>query len=180
MMTHQVHKQASPSIKTVSYELYKFMLEARFILSTISTSWVHLILTTFHFIATSILLPNNMSDYKPTEHGGLRQDGQPDQRVGTGRKASTSTSIPRLLTMKQSLRKERSTLTRLESREVTHLEDQTRPHLLAPVTAGARLRVVSHVQHVREMIVNHAQSLLMARLILWRLERRVVTPKVLY
>ncbi|KAI0156066.1 hypothetical protein BJ166DRAFT_350184 [Pestalotiopsis sp. NC0098] len=25
-----------------------------------------------------------MSDYKPTEHGGLRQDGQPDQRVNTG------------------------------------------------------------------------------------------------
>ncbi|KAF2621132.1 hypothetical protein BU25DRAFT_416343 [Macroventuria anomochaeta] len=25
-----------------------------------------------------------MSDYKPTEHGGLRQDGQPDKRVGTG------------------------------------------------------------------------------------------------
>ncbi|KAL2208467.1 hypothetical protein CC79DRAFT_1395460 [Sarocladium strictum] len=25
-----------------------------------------------------------MSDYKPTEHDGLRQDGQPDQRVGTG------------------------------------------------------------------------------------------------
>lgn len=22
-----------------------------------------------------------MSDYKPTEHGGLRKDGQPDQRV---------------------------------------------------------------------------------------------------
>jgi hypothetical protein len=26
-----------------------------------------------------------MSDYKPTEHDGLRKDGQPDQRVGTGR-----------------------------------------------------------------------------------------------
>ncbi|KAK3676295.1 hypothetical protein LTR78_004046 [Recurvomyces mirabilis] len=25
-----------------------------------------------------------MSDYKPTEHDGLRKDGQPDQRVGTG------------------------------------------------------------------------------------------------
>ncbi|KAK9781670.1 hypothetical protein AB5N19_06102 [Seiridium cardinale] len=25
-----------------------------------------------------------MSDYKPTEHDGLRQDGKPDQRVGTG------------------------------------------------------------------------------------------------
>ncbi|KAH7121990.1 hypothetical protein B0J13DRAFT_566771 [Dactylonectria estremocensis] len=26
-----------------------------------------------------------MSDtYKPTEHGGLREDGQPDKRVGTG------------------------------------------------------------------------------------------------
>jgi len=25
-----------------------------------------------------------MSDYKPTEHDGLRQDGQPDKRVGTG------------------------------------------------------------------------------------------------
>lgn len=25
-----------------------------------------------------------MSDYKPTEHGGLRQDSQPDKRVGTG------------------------------------------------------------------------------------------------
>ncbi|KAF7550016.1 hypothetical protein G7Z17_g5992 [Cylindrodendrum hubeiense] len=26
-----------------------------------------------------------MSDtYKPTEHGGLREDGKPDQRVGTG------------------------------------------------------------------------------------------------
>ncbi|GAM91193.1 hypothetical protein ANO11243_092400 [Dothideomycetidae sp. 11243] len=25
-----------------------------------------------------------MSDYKPTEHDGLRQDGQPDGRVGTG------------------------------------------------------------------------------------------------
>ncbi|KAH7024385.1 uncharacterized protein B0I36DRAFT_352626 [Microdochium trichocladiopsis] len=27
-----------------------------------------------------------MSDdrYKPTEHGGLREDGQPDRRVGTG------------------------------------------------------------------------------------------------
>ena len=24
-----------------------------------------------------------MSDYKPTEHDGLRKDGQPDQRVGT-------------------------------------------------------------------------------------------------
>ena len=28
----------------------------------------------------------SMSDYKPTEHDGLRKDGQPDQRVGTGRK----------------------------------------------------------------------------------------------
>ena len=27
-----------------------------------------------------------MSDYKPTEHDGLRQDGQPDKRVGTGGK----------------------------------------------------------------------------------------------
>ncbi|KAI9149049.1 hypothetical protein HJFPF1_11095 [Paramyrothecium foliicola] len=26
----------------------------------------------------------NMSDYKPTEHDGLRKDGQPDGRVGTG------------------------------------------------------------------------------------------------
>merc|ERR1711881_84993 len=26
----------------------------------------------------------SMSDYKPTEHDGLRKDGQPDQRVGTG------------------------------------------------------------------------------------------------
>ncbi|PCD41037.1 hypothetical protein FGRA07_02308 [Fusarium graminearum] len=25
-----------------------------------------------------------MSDYKPTEHEGLRKDGQPDGRVGTG------------------------------------------------------------------------------------------------
>ncbi|KAF4962498.1 hypothetical protein FSARC_9421 [Fusarium sarcochroum] len=25
-----------------------------------------------------------MSDYKPTEHDGLRKDGQPDGRVGTG------------------------------------------------------------------------------------------------
>ncbi|KAJ4348971.1 hypothetical protein N0V95_005019 [Ascochyta clinopodiicola] len=25
-----------------------------------------------------------MSDYKPTEHGGLKQDGTPDKRVGTG------------------------------------------------------------------------------------------------
>ncbi|KJX99974.1 hypothetical protein TI39_contig345g00035 [Zymoseptoria brevis] len=25
-----------------------------------------------------------MSDYKPTEHDGLRKDGQPDKRVGTG------------------------------------------------------------------------------------------------
>ncbi|KPI40189.1 uncharacterized protein AB675_11461 [Cyphellophora attinorum] len=25
-----------------------------------------------------------MSDYKPTENDGLRKDGQPDQRVGTG------------------------------------------------------------------------------------------------
>ncbi|TKA62869.1 hypothetical protein B0A55_13260 [Friedmanniomyces simplex] len=25
-----------------------------------------------------------MSDYKPTEHDGLRKDGQPDQRVNTG------------------------------------------------------------------------------------------------
>ncbi|KAM0720839.1 hypothetical protein Q7P37_003124 [Cladosporium fusiforme] len=25
-----------------------------------------------------------MSDYKPTEHDGLRQDGKPDQRVNTG------------------------------------------------------------------------------------------------
>ncbi|PSR84024.1 hypothetical protein BD289DRAFT_390406 [Coniella lustricola] len=25
-----------------------------------------------------------MADYKPTEHDGLRQDGQPDKRVGTG------------------------------------------------------------------------------------------------
>ncbi|EXJ92633.1 hypothetical protein A1O3_01185 [Capronia epimyces CBS 606.96] len=25
-----------------------------------------------------------MSNYQPTEHDGLRQDGQPDQRVGTG------------------------------------------------------------------------------------------------
>jgi len=25
-----------------------------------------------------------MSDYKPTENDGLRQDGQPDKRVGTG------------------------------------------------------------------------------------------------
>jgi hypothetical protein len=30
-------------------------------------------------------LPNIiMSDYKPTEHDGLRKDGQPDGRVGTG------------------------------------------------------------------------------------------------
>jgi hypothetical protein len=28
----------------------------------------------------------NMSDYKPTEHDGLKQDGTPDKRVGTGRK----------------------------------------------------------------------------------------------
>ncbi|KAG6015610.1 hypothetical protein E4U43_005047 [Claviceps pusilla] len=25
-----------------------------------------------------------MSDYKPTEHDGLKQDGTPDKRVGTG------------------------------------------------------------------------------------------------
>ncbi|KAK5172916.1 uncharacterized protein LTR77_003038 [Saxophila tyrrhenica] len=25
-----------------------------------------------------------MSDYKPTEHDGLRKDGRPDQRVNTG------------------------------------------------------------------------------------------------
>jgi len=25
-----------------------------------------------------------MSDYKPTEHEGLKQDGTPDKRVGTG------------------------------------------------------------------------------------------------
>ncbi|KAG5925858.1 hypothetical protein E4U42_003875 [Claviceps africana] len=27
-----------------------------------------------------------MSDYKPTEHDGLKQDGTPDKRVGTGGK----------------------------------------------------------------------------------------------
>ncbi|KAF2768418.1 hypothetical protein EJ03DRAFT_375289 [Teratosphaeria nubilosa] len=29
-----------------------------------------------------------MSDYKPTEHDGLRKDGQPDGRVGTGQFAA--------------------------------------------------------------------------------------------
>jgi hypothetical protein len=29
-----------------------------------------------------------MSDYKPTEHGGLKKDGTPDKRVGTGGSSS--------------------------------------------------------------------------------------------
>jgi hypothetical protein len=28
--------------------------------------------------------------YKPTEHGGLKEDGTPDQRVGTGREFQVS------------------------------------------------------------------------------------------
>ncbi|KAF2763578.1 hypothetical protein EJ05DRAFT_496391 [Pseudovirgaria hyperparasitica] len=37
-----------------------------------------------NFRAKQPTLNTNMSDYKPTEHDGLRQDGQPDKRVGTG------------------------------------------------------------------------------------------------
>jgi hypothetical protein len=47
----------------------------------------------FEQVIEQIILPSctqqtnliNMSDtYKPTEHDGLKQDGTPDQRVGTG------------------------------------------------------------------------------------------------
>jgi hypothetical protein len=35
-----------------------------------------------------------MSDtYKPTEHDGLKQDGTPDQRVGTGRQSCIQDSL---------------------------------------------------------------------------------------
>ncbi|KAK0950399.1 hypothetical protein LTR91_025697 [Friedmanniomyces endolithicus] len=38
-----------------------------------------------------------MFDYKPTEHDGLRKDGQPDQRVNTGGGISLSPSADTFL-----------------------------------------------------------------------------------
>jgi hypothetical protein len=32
----------------------------------------------------SIIMSDNGGTYKPTEHGGLKEDGTPDKRVGTG------------------------------------------------------------------------------------------------
>ncbi|KAH6995350.1 hypothetical protein EDB80DRAFT_897519 [Ilyonectria destructans] len=50
------------------------------IITTISTST-----TPANNFTTTPRLYCNMSDtYKPTEHGGLREDGEPDKRVGTG------------------------------------------------------------------------------------------------
>jgi hypothetical protein len=85
-----------------------------------------------------------MSDYKPTEHGGLRQDGQPDKRVGTGGITSLIFFLTnKLLTTPQSLLKERSTPMRQESRAVIHLEAPVTQSPLVLVTAAVPLRVVS-------------------------------------
>jgi hypothetical protein len=99
----------------------------------------------------------NMSDYKPTEHDGLRKDGQPDKRVGTG---GMPPSIPILTAscsnITQSSPRARSTQSKPERREATLRE--------AALTARRAARAAARASSPA------------ARSTQWRLARRAETP----
>jgi hypothetical protein len=78
-----------------------------------------------------------MSDYKPTEHGGLKKDGTPDKRVGTGGSSILSPSLATYSNdIVQSLLKARSTLMRQVSKVARPLDqDQDQVNLVTLVAA---------------------------------------------
>lgn len=55
--------------------------------------------------------------YKPTENDGLKQDGTPDKRVGTGGMYSYLNIVQMVANLQQSSLKDRSTHMRLVSKE---------------------------------------------------------------
>lgn len=80
-MTHPLHDKS----RLCNHEVYNRVVRAPIYTTIISLIYNLLNITSslppFESYTTN---PTTMSDYKPTEHGGLRQDGQPDKRVGTG------------------------------------------------------------------------------------------------
>jgi hypothetical protein len=85
-----------------------------------------------------------MSDYKPTEHGGLKKDGTPDKRVGTGGSSSLhhpySTNTNSAI---QSSPRARSTPMRPARREAQPLGQDQDQDQVDLVTRAAAPRAVS-------------------------------------
>jgi hypothetical protein len=85
-----------------------------------------------------------MSDYKPTEHGGLKKDGTPDKRVGTGGSSILSPSLATYSNdIVQSLLKARSTLMRQASKVARPLDQDQDQDQVNLVTLVAAPRAVS-------------------------------------
>ena len=63
------------------------------------------------------------STYRPTENDGLKQDGTPDKRVGTGGMYSLPQHRPAGANLQQSSLKDRSIHMRLVSKEDIPLEE---------------------------------------------------------